>query len=520
MDSGLIQESPQQSPPNGEAGPVVLHLNALTKHFGSIAANDKISLTLKRSEILALLGENGAGKTTLMNMVFGHYLPDAGHIDVADHAGILRPMPLGQPMRALKAGIGMVHQHFTLAKNINGLDNITLGTEKIWHLRRNLKSARKKINDLMEKSGLSVPLDLPVRDLSLGERQRVEILKALYRQAKILVLDEPTAVLSPQETTQLFATIKQLTRDGLSVIFIAHKLHEVMAFSDRIAVLRHGKKVGETLTRNANEKDIVGLMIGVNSIAKTARPPRKSGAAILQLNNLSVASAAQRHALKNISLQVKKHEILGIAGISGNGQKALAQVIAGLVTPESGNIVVNNQAIANPNPLKMMAAGIGAIPEDRHQEGIVGAMSVAENLILTRLNSPNIQSFGFLKQKAIFYNAKLLAKSYDIRGPGVTFPTRLLSGGNIQKLILARIFEQKPQLVLANQPTRGLDVGAAYKLWQRLLSLSDAGGAIILISEDLDEILSFSDRILVLRNGILIQAESHERSEIGRMMAG
>ncbi|MEM9308536.1 MAG: ABC transporter ATP-binding protein [Pseudomonadota bacterium] len=497
----------------------VLRLNGLSKRFGSVIANEDVSLTLQKGEVLALLGENGAGKTTLMNMLFGHYLPDAGTVEVADANGDLHALPLGHPQAALAAGIGMVHQHFALAENINALDNITLGSEPLRALKRDRVAAQSKIEDIIDRSGLKAPLGIPVGRLSVGERQRVEILKALYRDARVLVLDEPTAVLTPQEADALFSNIRSMITDGLSVIFISHKLREVLEFSDRIAVLRHGRKVGEIATADADEAKIARMMVGADT-PKVARKDMSAGTPVLTLKKVSVAGRSQRETLENVNLAVNSREILGIAGISGNGQRGLAQVISGLVQPSSGTIAVDERDIPRPTPSRMLQAGVGRIPEDRHHDGIVGAMSVAENMVIERLDDPEIQSLGLLRRGAISENAIKLAQSYDVRGPGVDASARLLSGGNIQKLILARVFERTPRLILANQPTRGLDMGAAATVGLRLLEARARGAGVVLISEDLDEILGLADRVVVIRDGQLTEALTTDREQIGLMMAG
>ncbi len=497
----------------------ILSLNALSKRFGSVLANDAVSLDLHRGEVLALLGENGAGKTTLMNMLFGHYMPDSGSVDVFDETGRAHPLTLGHPQAALAAGIGMVHQHFALAENLTALDNISLGSEPLFALRRNRAAVRAKVQGIMARSGLSAPLDVPVGRLSVGERQRVEILKALYHDARILVLDEPTAVLTPQEADTLFANIGAMTRDGLAVIFISHKLREVLAFSHRIAVLRHGVKVGEMETASADERTIARMMVGADTpvTPRDAMPP---GAPVLRLADVSVAGSSARDSLSGVSLTVHAHEVLGIAGVSGNGQAALAGVISGLRRPSRGDVIVDGTPISRPDPLAMIRAGVGRIPEDRHHDGIVGAMSVAENMVIERLDEADVQKGGLLDRAAMRRNAEALSRAYDVRGPGIDAPARLLSGGNIQKLILARVFERGPRLILANQPTRGLDMGAAAEVGRRLLEARARGAGILLISEDLDEILGLADRIMVIHDGELVEVTSRDREAIGLQMAG
>tara|TARA_B100000927_G_scaffold273496_1_gene251972 strand:+ start:175 stop:1692 length:1518 start_codon:yes stop_codon:yes gene_type:complete len=497
----------------------VLTLNGLSKTFGSVQAAQSINLELFKGEVLALLGENGAGKTTLMNMLFGHYMPDSGSIDIFDSSGTANQLQLGNPQAAIAAGIGMVHQHFTLAENLDALDNIMLGSEKFLELRRNKSRAMQKVQKIMNDSGLVAPMNVAVGKLTVGERQRVEILKALYRDVKILVLDEPTAVLTPQEADKLFDNITAMTRNGLSVIFISHKLREVLAFSNRIAVLRHGRKVGEISSKEANERKIARLMVGEETKV-FSRKKLEVGEPVLEVDNLTISGSSKRESISDINLSVNKHEILGIAGISGNGQTVLANAISGLVKPSSGKIKIDGENILSFDPSNIIQAGVGRIPEDRHKDGIVGQMSVAENMIIEDLNSSKIQSRGLLNHEAIMRYCSDLSSKYDVRGPGPNDSARLLSGGNIQKLILARVFEAFPKLILANQPTRGLDMGAAADVANRLLEARQRGSGVILISEDLDEILSLSDRIMVIYDGKLRIAETHDRETLGLMMAG
>ncbi len=497
----------------------VLTLNGLSKTFGSVQAAQSINLELFKGEVLALLGENGAGKTTLMNMLFGHYMPDSGSIDIFDSSGTAYQLQLGNPQAAIAAGIGMVHQHFTLAENLDALDNIMLGSEKFLELRRNKSRAMQKVQKIMNDSGLFAPMNVAVGKLTVGERQRVEILKALYRDVKILVLDEPTAVLTPQEADKLFDNITAMTQNGLSVIFISHKLREVLAFSNRIAVLRHGQKVGEISSKEANERKIARLMVGEETKV-FSRKKLEVGEPVLEVDNLTISGSSKRESISDINLSVNKHEILGIAGISGNGQTVLANAISGLVKPSSGKIKIDGKNILSFDPSNIIQAGVGRIPEDRHKDGIVGQMSVAENMIIEDLNSSKIQSRGLLNHEAIMRYCSDLSSKYDVRGPGPNASARLLSGGNIQKLILARVFEAFPKLILANQPTRGLDMGAAADVANRLLEARQRGSGVILISEDLDEILSLSDRIMVIYDGKLRIAETHDRETLGLMMAG
>ena len=510
-------------PPVGPGTPAmpgpILAMRGMTKRFGPLLAADSIDLDLYQGEVLALLGENGAGKTTLMNMLFGEYTPDAGEVRIRDPSGNEEVLPPGQPQAAIAARIGMVHQHFTLAENLTVLDNILLGTEPPFSSRRSRRRARARLHRLMEASGLNASLDVRIRELSVGERQRIEILKALYREARILVLDEPTAVLTPQEADSLFGAVRELVREGLSVIFISHKLREVLAFSDRIMVLRHGRRMGEMPTSEADVGKIVRMMVGQEH-AGVDRSPGEPGAPALVLEKVSVPSSRAQRALFEVSLTIHEGEILGIAGVAGNGQSTLAQIISGLLQPGEGSISIGGRNVRRLTPARALREGIGRIPEDRYQDGIVADMSVAENIVIERLDSPEIQRRGILRRAAIATHAEVLIDAHDIRCPGPHARTALLSGGNIQKLILARVLEAQPGIILANQPTRGLDVRAASEVSRRLIAARDRGAGVLLISEDLDEVLALSDRILVMQSGRIAETKSRDRAVIGAMMTG
>jgi simple sugar transport system ATP-binding protein len=501
--------------------PVVLSIASVTKRFGALLANDAISLELRQGEILALLGENGAGKTTLMNILFGHYVADEGEIRVASPNGALRPLPPGSPRAALNAGIGMVHQHFALAESLTVLENIVLGSRSLGTPTLRLDEARAKLARLMGESGLKVELDQRISRLTVGERQRVEILKVLYRGARVIVLDEPTAVLTPQEADGLFAVLRTLKARGFAVIFISHKLREVLAVADRVAVLRGGRKVAERPVADTDRGQLATLMVG-REVPVSRREARAPGGVALSLKSVSVPGHGGRTGLVDASLDVREGEIVGIAGVSGNGQGALAALLAGTSRAKSGLATFFDTPLPA-SPGGAVRAGIGRIPEDRHHEGIVGSLTVAENLIIETLTDPVVQRFGFLRFGAIRRRAQAAIAAFDVRCPGPDSPIRLLSGGNIQKVILARELGREPRLVLANQPSRGLDVGATADVHRRLLDARRQGAAVVLISEDLDELLALSDRIAVLTQGRLSPAEPVESltlERLGLLMAG
>jgi simple sugar transport system ATP-binding protein len=495
----------------------VLRLCGITKYFGPLAANDDISLTLNAGEMLALLGENGAGKTTLMSILFGHYVADGGTVEVQD-----QPLPPGSPRAALTAGVGMVHQHFTLAGNMTVLENVMLGTEPLWGFRRNSARALAKLRSLMERFRLHVNPHALVRGLSVGERQRVEILKVLYRDARILILDEPTAVLTPQESDHLFATLRELVNQGVSVIFITHKLREVMAASDRCVVLRHGRVVLETSTKATSAEELAKAMVGAN-IPQATRTPHPPGDEVLFLDGVRASAPDRGASLDELRLSVRAHEILGIAGVSGNGQALLADLLSGLVAPTGGSVVLRGQTVSRLTPAAMIRSGVGRVPDDRTGTGLVADMTVMENLSTELYRLPGFSRRGMLNFKALASRAAQLMDVFDIRCAGPGAPVRKLSGGNMQKLILARVLSQGPHLILANQPTWGLDVGATAAVHQHLLDAARRGAAVVLISEDLDELFQLSDRIQVMYQGRLSDPENAatvDRAKLGLMMSG
>ncbi|WP_285905992.1 ABC transporter ATP-binding protein [Pseudodesulfovibrio pelocollis] len=495
----------------------VLKLSGVTKAFGPVMANENVTLELRPGEMLALLGENGAGKTTLMSILFGHYVADSGEVEVFGRA-----LPAGSPRAALAAGVGMVHQHFTLADNMTVLDNVMLGTESLLSPTRDTGAALTRLTGLMERFGLRVNPRAMIRSLSVGERQRVEILKALYRDARILILDEPTAVLTPQEAQHLFATLHQMVDQGLSVIFITHKLREVMAASDRCVVLRHGRVVFEAATAETSAGELARAMVG-SDIPRTSRPEPRQGKEILYLDAITVRGRGATPLLDGLNLNLRSHEILGIAGVSGNGQAQLADLLSGLIVPDDGQMVIHGKRVHAPSPAAMLAHGVGRVPDDRTGTGLVADMTVLENLSTEVYRLPAFARRGIMNFKALASRARQLVQAFDIRCPSVDTPVRTLSGGNMQKLILARVLSGAPSVILVNQPTWGLDVGATAYVHQQLLDAAARGAGVVLISEDLDELLQVADRIQVMYQGSLsapVPAAGVDRAGLGLLMSG
>jgi len=496
---------------------VVLRLDSITKRFGSLTANDAITFDLRRGEVIALLGENGAGKTTLMNILFGHYTADAGRVEVFGAS-----LPPGNPKAALAAGVGMVHQHFTLADNMTVLENIVLGTAPLWKLGFGRAAARRRIETLVADYGLKVDPDALVGGLTVGERQRVEILKALYREARILILDEPTAVLTPQETEDLFATMRKAVALGLSVIFISHKLHEVMAISSRVVVLRHGKLVAEARTDAVDRHRLAEMMVGQEVAAPEVRAPNP-GETLVELSAVSTPDRGAAPGLKRAHLKLRAGEITGLAGVSGNGQAALADLIGGLIAPASGSLRLMGEAVRAWSPRAALARGIARIPEDRHRTGTIADFDLTENAILELYTKAPFSRAGWMDWGAARSFTEEVIEGYDVRCPGPETRIRLLSGGNMQKLILGRVLETSPAVILANQPVRGLDIGALTYVHEQLLAARDRGAAVLLISEDLDEITALSDVIHVISEGRLSPPFARgalSTAELGVWMAG
>ena len=500
----------------------VLRLTGISKRFGSLVANDAISLHLQAGEVLALLGENGAGKSTLVSILFGHYRADQGTIEVFG-----QPLPPGNPKAALAAGIGMVHQHFTLADNLTVLDNVMLGTEPLWWPLSRKRSARQKLLATARRFGFEIDPDARTGDLSVGERQRVEILKALSRGARILILDEPTAVLTPQESERLFAILGELVAQGLSLIFISHKLNEVLRVSDRVAVLRSGQLVAERSTAQTSRQELAELMVGRPISSPHRRETRHiPGHPMLEVDTVSVPRSRQTSPLHEVSLTVGSGEIVAIAGVSGNGQQSLADLLSGTLAPHQGEIRLDGEPLPA-RPRQWIARQVARIPEDRHALGVVGDLPVWENTVSERLHTRQFSRFGWIRRRSARRFAADLVERFDVRLAGLDAVTRSLSGGNMQKLILGRALsvggEGSPRLIVANQPTWGLDVGAVAYVHGVLLDAARQGAGVLLISDDLDEIFALADRIGVMFKGRLgpVRATGDwTTARIGLAMAG
>lgn len=493
----------------------LVELRSITKRFLDVVANKAVDLLLYPGEICALLGENGAGKTTLMNILFGYYGFDEGRILIKGE-----PCSFASPRDAIKRGIGMIHQHFTLVSTQTVLENIIIGTGS--GLFVDYRGARKRLLELEGRFGLQVDPDAFVWTLSVGEQQKVEILKALYRNAEVLIMDEPTAVLSPTETAALFATLKTFAAEGRAVVFISHKLNEVMEISDRVVVLRNGEVTAEVRTADSGRAELASLMVG-RELVKPSRPKRQVSASLaLDAAGLSALNNRGLSAVRDVSFSVRSGEVLGVAGVSGNGQSELAEVLFGLRLPTAGKVQVDGRTVPPGQPLAMRLRGVGRIPEDRMETGLLLDLSVEENLILED-HAEVYGRTGLLDFKRIGEFAEKCILDFSIKTDGKDAGAKSLSGGNLQKIILARELAGRPALVIACQPTRGLDVGATEYVHERIAAARDAGAGVLLISDDLDEVLELSDRVAVMYEGELVgegSVEGLSRERIGLWMSG
>ena len=502
----------------------VIRLSGVSKHFPGVLANDKVDFELAAGEIHALLGENGAGKTTLMNVVYGLYAQDEGKIFING-----REVEIDDPNDALAQGIGMVHQHFMLVPVMTVTENLMLGHETTRGPRLGLlsdldkKRVAEEVKQLGEVHGLAINPDALVQDLSVGAQQRVEIVKALYRGADVLILDEPTAVLTPQEAEELFRVMRSLIAEGKSIIFITHKLKEVLEIADRITVLRDGKVAGITTPSETNESELAAMMVGREVILQVEKGPPHPGEPVLRVEDLQVKDLREQMVVRGVSFEVRAGEILGIAGVQGNGQAQLVEAITGLAPVEDGNVFVDGKDITNLKPRAVTESGIAHVPEDRHKHGLVLGYPIDENLMLQTYYLPPFSKRTFIQPKAVRENAETLVKEYDVRTPSISTLAGSLSGGNQQKVIVARELSRDIRLLIANQPTRGLDVGSIEYIHSRIVAKRDEGVGVLLVSSELDEIMGLADRIAVIYAGeilAMMPASEATKERLGLLMAG
>jgi ABC-type uncharacterized transport system ATPase subunit len=486
----------------------LLRMEDVTKSYPGVLANDRISFEVLEGEIHALLGENGAGKTTLMRILYGMSTPDSGTLYWRDN-----PVHITSSQEAIELGIGMVHQHFMLIPEFTVIENVVLG----------LRTARSPLLDLTQQFGLGVEPQAFVKDLSTGEQQRVEIVKALYRGAHLLVLDEPTAVLTPGEVDELFAVLDSLRRQGHSVVFISHKLDEALRLSDRVTVLRRGRVVATVKTSNTSKEELATMMVGRPVVLRVDRRPHEPGADVICIENATIETDDHRHEVHDVSLSVRAGEILALTGVAGNGQRSLVDVLCGLRELTAGRMTLLGRDLSVCSPRDLVRLNVGRIPEDRQTMGLALTLSVCENLVLEVYHEPSYCRLGVLRQKAINSLARRLGQEYDIRMPTIHVPAAKLSGGNQQKVILARAIHRDPPAIIAVDPTRGLDIGATEFVYKQLLAARDRGVAVLLISTDLEEVFCLSDRIAVIYNGQImgvVPCGTCTETQLGMMMVG
>lgn len=495
-----------------------IEARGLTKRFPGVLANDGVDLSLQRGEIVGLLGENGAGKSTLVNMLFGVYDPDAGEVWMDGE-----PANIAGPGDAIEAGMGMVHQHFQLVGPMSVAENIVLGAEPTSGLFLSERTAEKQVQALSEKYGLAVEPSAIVEDLPVGVQQRVEILKALYRGANILILDEPTAVLTPQETDELLQVMRDLAAGGVGVIFITHKLREVLAVTDRVVVMRDGKVVGETATEGATQEGLAELMVGRSVVLRIDKDEAHVGSPVLEIANMTADDDRGHQVVNGVSLTVHAGEIVGVAGVQGNGQREFVEALTGLRSLKSGTVHVDGVDASGASSRAVSEMAVAHVPEDREKDGLVGGYSVADNLVLNRYYESPFAESGQRQFDAIAEHARELVDKYDVATPSIETPTSSLSGGNKQKVIVARELSTDNKLVIASQPTRGVDVGSIEFIHSKLVEARDEGAAVLLVSSELDEIFSLSDRIAVMYEGNIvadIPIDQATREDVGLLMAG
>lgn len=490
----------------------------IRKEFPGIVANDDITVQVKKGEIHALLGENGAGKSTLMNVLFGLYQPEKGEIRYDG-----KKVNITDPNVATRLGIGMVHQHFMLVENYSVTENIILGNEPTKNGKIDIRKAEREVQELSDRYGLKVDSTAKIRDISVGMQQRVEILKTLYRGANVLIFDEPTAVLTPLEINELIEIMHALIKEGKSIILITHKLKEIMQVCDRCTVIRKGKGIGTVNVSETNVTELASLMVGREVSFTTEKKPADPSNVVLEINNLNVKDTRNVKIVKDLNLEVRAGEIVGIAGVDGNGQTELIEAITGLTKSQSGKIKVNGKNITNFKPRKVTESGVGHIPQDRHKYGLVLDFPVAENIVLQTYYQKPFSKNKVLNFKDIYRKAQELIDEYDVRTPSVYTKARSLSGGNQQKAIISREIDRSPDLLIAAQPTRGLDVGAIEFIHNKLVQERDKGKAVLLVSFELDEVLDVSDRIAVMFDGKVVanvKPEETNEQELGLLMAG